>query len=390
MQSCSLEKGKKRLERFNSATKRAKLFREEEDDTSDVEFEISGIQELDDTIYAETTVPPADVSSPVHPSAVPSSPVPDTPLLASTPASGLRKPVERSERKMLYDEIDNLRREKGDIIAERDILLASQLNSSVIKDNDARCKFYTGLSWEVFLKLCVFLSTIVHTSAKCAIPPTEQLFLTLVKLRLNLPFELISHQAGVDVTTISRCFWKTIDVLYAKIGFMVRWPDRETLKHTLPAIFKLHFPRLTGIMDCFEIFIDRPKNLKARAQVYSNYKKHSTIKVFIVCSPLGAVTYLSTAWGGRASDVEMVRASDFISSKYHQPHDQLLADRGFTMVEEFVVACGAELLIPSFTKGKKQLSPKDVEVSRNISTVRIHIERVIGLLKIDSPFCRDH
>ena len=133
------------------------------------------------------------------------------------------------------------------------------------------------------------------------------------------------------------------------------------------------------------MFIDRhhrPKNLKARAQVYSNYKKHSTVKVFIVCSPLGAVTYLSTARGGRASDVEMVRASDFISSKYHQLRDQLLADRGFTMVEEFVVTCGAEWLIPSFTKGKKQLSPKEVEVSRNISTIRIHIERVIGRFTI--------
>ena len=162
---------------------------------------------------------------------------------------------------------------------------------------------------------------------------------------------------------------------------MVRWPERETLKQTLPAVFKFHFPRLTGIMDCFEIFIDRPKNLEARAQVYSNYKKHSTVKVFIVCSPLGAVTYLSTAWGGRASDVEMVHASDFISSKYHQPHDQLLADHGFTMVEEFVVTCGAEWLIPSFTKGKKQLSPKEVEISRNISTIRIHIERDICLLK---------
>ncbi|KAK2141067.1 hypothetical protein LSH36_1171g00017, partial [Paralvinella palmiformis] len=97
----------------------------------------------------------------------------------------------------------------------------------------------------------------------------------------------------------------------------------------------------------------------------SNYKKHSTVKVFIVCSPLGAVNYLSTAWGGRASDVEMVRASDFISSKFHQPRDQLLADRGFTMVEEL----------------KKQLSPKEVEASRKISSVRIHIERVIGLLK---------
>ena len=38
------------------------------------------------------------------------------------------------------------------------------------------------------------------------------------------------------------------------------------------------------------------------------------------------------------------------------------------------------MLIISLTKDKKQ-SPKDVEVSRNISTVRIHIECVIGLVK---------
>ena len=62
------------------------------------------------------------------------------------------------------------------------------------------------------------------------------------------------------------------------------------------------------------------------------------------------VICLSPAWGGRASDVDMVRASDFISSKYHQPHDQVLADRGFTVVEEFVVTCAAELLNLSVTK----------------------------------------
>jgi hypothetical protein len=43
--------------------------------------------------------------------------------------------------------------------------------------------------------------------------------------------------------------------------------------------------------------------------------------------------------------------------------------------------CSAELIIPSFTKGKKQLSAKEVETSRKISSVRIHIERVIGLKK---------
>jgi len=65
---------------------------------------------------------------------------------------------------------------------------------------------------------------------------------------------------------------------------MVRWPDRVTLKQTISAIIKLHLPKLTDIMDWFEILIDRPKNIKAWAHVYSNYRKHSTVKVFILCS----------------------------------------------------------------------------------------------------------
>ena len=63
------------------------------------------------------------------------------------------------------------------------------------------------------------------------------------------------------------------------------------------------------------------------------------------------------------------------------PGDQILADRGFTLVDEFAAGSSSELLIPAFTKGKTQLSAKEVEVSRKIASVRIHIERVIGLLR---------
>ena len=56
------------------------------------------------------TLPQPDF--PAHSPAAPSSLLPDTTsVLASTPLSGLRKPLESSERKMLYDETDNLRRE---------------------------------------------------------------------------------------------------------------------------------------------------------------------------------------------------------------------------------------------------------------------------------------
>ena len=149
---------------------------------------------------------------------------------------------------------------------------------------------------------------------------------------------------------------------------------------TLPKIFKQEFPRLTSIVDCFEIFVERPSRLNARAQLWSNYKHHSTVKVFIACTPLGSVSYLSSVWGGRASDVNIVRQSDFISRKYHLHGDQILADRGFTLQEDFATI-GVELIMPSFTKGKKQLSASEVDHSRRISSIRIHIERVIGLLR---------
>ena len=38
------------------------------------------------------------------------------------------------------------------------------------------------------------------------------------------------------------------------------------------------------------------------------------------------------------------------------PRDQILADRGFTLVDDFAAASGAELITPPFTKGKRQLS----------------------------------
>ena len=58
----------------------------------------------------------------------------------------------------------------------------------------------------------------------------------------------------------------------------------------------------------------------------------------------------------------------------------VLADRGFTIQEE-VWYYGAKLHIPAFTKGKSQLDPVEIEETRKIAHVCIHVERVIGLLR---------
>jgi len=87
---------------------------------------------------------------------------------------------------------------------------------------------------------------------------------------------------------------------------------------------------------------------------------------------------VSKCWGGRASDKHITSHSGFLNKLMHG--DLVLADRGFDITE--ALACyGATLAIPPFTKGKPQLSSREVETARQLSRVRIHVERAIGRVK---------
>ena len=152
-----------------------------------------------------------------------------------------------------------------------------------MKHNDGTCHYLTGLSWSVFDTLCSNIIPYLKLP-RTNIPLRNQILMVLVRLRINLPFEYINHQTGISKSTSNLTFHNVLDLRYTKLQSLIHWQGRDNIRQTVPPMFKQHFPRLTCIIDSFEIFIDRPVNLKARAQVYSNYKKHSTVKYFISCS----------------------------------------------------------------------------------------------------------
>ena len=65
---------------------------------------------------------------------------------------------------------------------------------------------------------------------------------------------------------------------------------------------------------------------------------------------------------------------------YIHPGDVILADRGFNVADS-VALFGATLEIPTFTRGCEQLAPVDVENTRKVANVRIHVEKIIGSVR---------
>lgn len=260
-------------------------------------------------------------------------------------------------------------------------LLNVQISEQSFSENDEKTKFYTGIPIFFFLLTHVFnlvAPHIKHTSTN-VLSKFQGFILTLMKIKLNIPFKDLAYRFGISVSTASRIFDKWIDVMSTRLQFLILWPEREELRKTMPLVFKQNFGnKVAIIIDCFEVFIERPSSLIARAMTWSNYKHHNTVKFLIGITPQGVTSFISKAWGGRVSDKHVTENSGLLRKLL--PGDIVLADRGFDIADS-VGFYQAKLYIPAFTKGKSQLSAQEVDETRKIANVRIHVERVIGLVR---------
>ena len=94
-------------------------------------------------------------------------------------------------------------------------------------------------------------------------------------------------------------------------------------------------------------------------------------------TPQGFVNFISKGWGGRTSDKCITKHSGYLNNLLSG--DIVLADCGFVMADG-VAIIGASLDLPAFTKGREQLSAREIESTRNLTNVRIQMERVITVV----------
>lgn len=206
--------------------------------------------------------------------------------------------------------------------------------------NDNECfMFYTGLAsytdfLHVLYSLCeaaFHLNYIYNLVQNLTIE--NQLFLTLIKLRqYKTNFEL-SKLFTVSTTTVE-------NILLTWINFMSRqwrevnvWPDRDLVNFFAPRDFYSKFPTTRLIIDGTEIAVKKPKPPIAQQSTFSTYKNRNTVKVLVGSTPGGLTSFISTDYGGSASDRQLVERSPLLN--LCEPGDLVMSDKGFNVQDVF-------------------------------------------------------
>ncbi|CAF2969402.1 unnamed protein product [Rotaria sp. Silwood2] len=142
---------------------------------------------------------------------------------------------------------------------------------------------------------------------------------------------------------------------------------------------KKNYPTVRVIVDCTELEIEKPSNPQAQQDTWSTYKNTNTVKALVGITPNGIVSYISSLYGGAASDrslLNMTGAGSLI--ELLEAGDTIMSDRGFALDHQH---SHLNLVHPPFLQDKSQLPLTKVIETRVIARHRIHVERCMGRIK---------
>ncbi|KAH9361628.1 hypothetical protein HPB48_001505 [Haemaphysalis longicornis] len=235
-----------------------------------------------------------------------------------------------------------------------------------------------GLCSVTFSVFSLLVSILPDTRTVYELTKADRLTLFLMKLKTGMTYTALGALFGVHRRTAARCFLTVLDTLFTQTRCWIEWHHRDDVLSTMPECFKRHYPKCRVVIDCTEIPAERPASVELQNLMYSNYKGNYTAKFLIGISPSGLVTFISKAYGGRATDAFITVDSGLLSLL--EPGDVVLADKGFPGVRVDAAEADVILVMPPFASGGN-FTAEEMAETYNIASVRIHVERMIQRVK---------
>ncbi|XP_075535131.1 uncharacterized protein LOC142570655 [Dermacentor variabilis] len=260
-----------------------------------------------------------------------------------------------------------------------DAVRSQPLSIAAIQDEKALIVL-TGLTFfQLFYNLCDLYTDcrlLSHAKGFC-ISNEDAVLLTFMKLQHNLTFSVLGVLFGVHRTTAADIFKASVTVLAAILREAVYWPTKEAVDN-MTVYFK-DYTTVRAVLDCTEIPLQRPKDMESQLLTYSWYKGTYTAKILVCETPGGHISYVSNAYGGRASD-SFITKECRVLEKFLPSIDSVMVDKGF-LIDKLCHEHHIKMVRPPFLKTKKQLSKDDAERNQSIAAARVHVERAIQRMK---------
>lgn len=285
---------------------------------------------------------------------------------------------------------------------ENEILLSRQFSLDKIKDDNSAILFYTGFpSYKALMSFYKYIELKLEKMQywkgerfiKGSQPYQEdenrkkpgpsrklsfldEFLLVLMRLKAGLFVQDLADRFGISISLVSRICITWINLLYFELKDIFPFPTQELVRKNMLEEFA-EFASTRIILDCTELFIQRPSAMLAQSETWSDYKHHNTWKLLVGVTPNGQVSFLSDLWGGRVSDKQITRESGVLALL--DSGDNVMVDRGFDIRD--ILPDGVTLNMPPFLAGRNQLTAAETEETMTIASVRIHVERAIGRIK---------
>ena len=188
----------------------------------------------------------------------------------------------------------------------------------------------------------------------------------------------MAHRFNIHISAVSRKVITWANFLYFFLGNQVIWASREEIDSHMTEGFKRLYPKTRVILDCTEIYVQSPSSLLLQSQLYSTYKSNSTLTGLLAIAPHGAIIFVSALYTGSISDKEITRVSGILDLL--EPGDTAMADKGFD-IGDMLRGKRISLNLTPFLHYSGQFSAQQVQETKQIAKLRIHVERAIGRIK---------
>ncbi|KAJ8684359.1 hypothetical protein QAD02_020151 [Eretmocerus hayati] len=222
--------------------------------------------------------------------------------------------------------------------------------------------------------------------------PTESVKKMTVSDNLNattdsIPSEILDASSSYHPSTektSSNSYEKNLQIELMKTDIYEKF-TKPMIEHDPSAFIGLdkenlyRYSDVQSIIDCFEIEIEKPSNSLFQALSWSDYKKCNSVKYLISVTADGLITFISDGVAGRATDVSVVENCGYLDVL--PGGCSVLADRGFKLLDLLLQKKKCELIRPPSVQKETKSSKKEVKLTKQIASIRIHVERAMNRIR---------